>query len=233
MLAQYRARVAWFARELRPPEVPAFVRHLAGGGRALGQALALPAASASASKLVTAADVGGGARPGQQQQQEREQQRREQQQQQQQELDGGGGGSGGASTSAAATFSASAAAKARMATQQRLQDDLTEDVLGLTAEMKAGARAMQSAIRFRGKLLDETETALVDSAENAKSVAAKARERYRAASRGFCFTCMLLLGVTAVFVATMAYIKLTATVGITGRRAPAPRPPRAPAYGGV
>jgi hypothetical protein len=76
----------------------------------------------------------------------------------------------------------------------------------------------------RGKLLDETETALVDSTANAQSVAAKAKERYRAGRSSFCWTCMMLVIVTLVFAGMMVYVKLTAMVGITGRRAPAPRP---------
>jgi hypothetical protein len=75
----------------------------------------------------------------------------------------------------------------------------------------------------RGKLLDDTEGALVDSTANAKSVHAKAKERYAAGKRGFCWTCMMLLIVAGVFAGMMVYIKLTAMVGITGRRAPPPR----------
>lgn len=81
----------------------------------------------------------------------------------------------------------------------------------------------------RGKLLDDTEGALVDSTANAQSVAAKAKERYHAARGSFCWTCLMLLAVAAVFAAMMVYIKVTAMVGITGRRAP---PKRARGGGG-
>jgi cell division septal protein FtsQ len=70
----------------------------------------------------------------------------------------------------------------------------------------------------------------VDSTANAQAVHTKAKERYRAGSRGFCWTCMMLVIVSAVFAAMMVYIKLTAMVGITGRRAPA-RMPAAPTHG--
>ncbi|KAI8465607.1 MAG: hypothetical protein J3K34DRAFT_436620 [Monoraphidium minutum] len=86
--------------------------------------------------------------------------------------------------------------------------------------MKAGALAMQNAIRYRGKLLDESEVALVDSTANAQSVASKAKERLRAGRSSFCWTCMMLLVVTAVFAGVMVYIKATAMIGITGRRVP-------------
>lgn len=66
---------------------------------------------------------------------------------------------------------------------------------------------------IRGKLLDDSETALVESTANAQSVAAKAKERYRAARGGFCWTCLMLLTVAAVFAAMMVYIKMTAMVG--------------------
>jgi len=64
---------------------------------------------------------------------------RQPQQQQQQQQQGASG----------AQFSLGAAARDRLKTQQRLQDELAEDMLGLTAEMKAGAVAMQNVIRYR------------------------------------------------------------------------------------
>jgi hypothetical protein len=42
---------------------------------------------------------------------------------------------------------------------------------------------------------------------------------------GFCWTMLMLLAVAGVFAGMMVYIKLTAIVGITGRRAPPPRAP--------
>jgi hypothetical protein len=70
--------------------------------------------------------------------------------------------------------------------------------------------------------LEETETALVDSTANAQSVAAKAKERHRSARYGLCFTLLLLLGVSAVFAFMIGYIKVTAMVGVTGRRTRVP-----------
>jgi hypothetical protein len=93
-----------------------------------------PPGGSSADRFVTAAPAaadGGGGSPSQ----------RQQQQQEQQQADGGG--------DSRAQFAVSAAAKERVRTQQLLQDELAEDMLGLTAEMKAGAMAMQNAIRYR------------------------------------------------------------------------------------
>jgi hypothetical protein len=73
--------------------------------------------------------------------------------------------------------------------------------------------------------------ALEDSTANARSVAAKAKERYQAGRSSFCWTCMMLLAVAAVFAAMMVYIKLTAMVGITGARAPPLRGARRPGAG--
>lgn len=74
-----------------------------------------------------------------------------------------------------------------------------------------------NARRFRGKLLDDAEVALVDSTANAQAVAAKAKRQYRAGSWSFCTTLLVLLAVAAIFCGMIVYIKLTSLVGLKGR----------------
>lgn len=71
--------------------------------------------------------------------------------------------------------------------------------------------------RYRGKLLDEAEVALVSSTANAQSVAAKAKQQYKSASWGFCKVLAMLLVVAVVFSVMVVYIKLTSMVGLKGR----------------
>ncbi len=71
--------------------------------------------------------------------------------------------------------------------------------------------------RYRGKLLDEAESALVDSAANAHAVASKAKEQHRRGRWGLCQTLVLLLATALIFCAMVVWIKLTSMAGL-GRR---------------
>eukprot|EP00882_Tetradesmus_deserticola_P033089 GHRQ01037763.1.p1 GENE.GHRQ01037763.1~~GHRQ01037763.1.p1 ORF type:complete len:181 (+),score=113.09 GHRQ01037763.1:829-1371(+) len=115
-------------------------------------------------------------------------------------------------------FSLSGAAQDQLQVQQRLQDELTGELLDMTQELKASTLAMQSAIRFRGKLLDDAEVSLVHSTTNAQSVAAKAKQQHRQASWNFCKVLLLLLVVAVVFSFMVVWIKLTSMVGLKGRK---------------
>eukprot|EP00882_Tetradesmus_deserticola_P027248 GHRQ01030133.1.p1 GENE.GHRQ01030133.1~~GHRQ01030133.1.p1 ORF type:complete len:176 (+),score=96.42 GHRQ01030133.1:955-1482(+) len=115
-------------------------------------------------------------------------------------------------------FSLSGAAQDQLQVQQRLQDELTGELLDMTQELKASTLAMQSAIRFRGKLLDDAEVSLVHSTTNAQLVAAKAKQQHRQASWNFCKVLLLLLVVAVVFSFMVVWIKLTSMVGLKGRK---------------
>jgi hypothetical protein len=63
--------------------------------------------------------------------------------------------------------------------------------------------------RYRGKLLDDTETHLVHSAENAKAVAAKAKEQYRQGNWNLCHTCIIVLSVFVIFTGMLVAIRVS------------------------
>jgi len=109
-------------------------------------------------------------------------------------------------------------AAARLATQQALQDGLAEELLGMTAELKAGALAMQGALRQRGRLVDEAGDGLDASAAGARAASRRAGEQYRASRATFCQTCLVLACVACVFAGMLVWIKLTSMVGLSGRR---------------
>jgi hypothetical protein len=64
---------------------------------------------------------------------------------------------------------------------------------------------------YRGKLLDDTETHLVNSTENAKAVAAKAKQQYKQGNWNLCHTCIIVLTVTVVFAFMLVYIRVSGT----------------------
>jgi hypothetical protein len=232
---------------LRPPDVPAFcvgrASALAGSAivalRTQQEAAAAAAAAAATTGPAPPPPSGepastdatsklllqrpGGAppphharRPGQQQQQQQQkekekdkqqsQQQQSQQQQQQQQQ------------APPQRVELSKAAADRLRTQQDLQDGLAEELLGMTAELKAGALAMQGALRQRGRLVDEAEAALDASAQGARLAARRAGEQYRRSRAGFCQTCLVLVAVACVFAGMIVWIKLTSMVGLGARR---------------
>jgi hypothetical protein len=65
------------------------------------------------------------------------------------------------------------------------------------------------AHRYRGKLLDDTETHLVHSTENAKAVAAKAKEQYRQGNWNLCHTCIIVLSVFVIFTVMLVAIRVS------------------------
>lgn len=67
----------------------------------------------------------------------------------------------------------------------------------------------ECACRYRGKLLDETETHLVHSADNAKAVAAKAKEQYRQGNWNLCHTCIIVLSVFVIFTFMIVAIRVS------------------------
>jgi hypothetical protein len=71
---------------------------------------------------------------------------------------------------------------------------------------------------YRGKLLDDTETHLVHSAENAKAVASKAKEQYRQGSWNLCHTCIILLSVGVIFMGMIVAIRVSEQCGGAGVR---------------
>jgi hypothetical protein len=58
----------------------------------------------------------------------------------------------------------------------------------------------------------------VNSTANAQQVAGKAKEQYKQSRGSFCQTCLIMLSVALIFSGMLVYIRLTAMVGITGRR---------------
>lgn len=234
VLALYRARVRAISEALRPPDVPAFCvgRASALAGSAIvalraqqEAAAATTAATAATSAAAAAASAspseaapvaaskllqrpGGGPQPA----------ARRQNQQQAAAAKGAQAAAAGEKQPQQQQLQLSKAAAERISTQQALQDGLAEELLGMTAELKAGALAMQGALRQRGKLVDEAETALDASAQGARAAARRAGEQYRRSRAGFCQTCLVMVAVACVFAGMIVWIKLTSMVGLGSRR---------------
>ncbi len=86
----------------------------------------------------------------------------------------------------------------RLQLQDQLQEELTGDLLSMSAALKENVAGMHSAIEQRGKVLEQADVALDDSMANAKRSTARAKEQFqrwgcrqagRRAAGGTCCAC--------------------------------------------
>jgi hypothetical protein len=63
--------------------------------------------------------------------------------------------------------------------QEQLQDEMTDELLGMSAQLKRNALGMQGAVEQRGGLLQQADAALDDSHAKAQRSAARAKEQYQ------------------------------------------------------
>lgn len=227
VLAQYAAAVRAIACQLQPPALPSYCMRVDSSQDRL------PAAAAAGQEAARGSSDGSSSHVKGKQQPNRS---LHEQQQSQQPHHGssaahhpststaaGRGSTATATTTSAAgaagdapNFSLSSRAQQQLTTQARLQDELTDELLEMGSELKSSTLAMQNAIRYRGKLLDETETHLVHSAENAKAVSAKAKEQYRQGNWNLCHTCIIVLSVFVIFTVMIVAIRVSSMVGLKG-----------------
>jgi hypothetical protein len=66
-----------------------------------------------------------------------------------------------------------------MQLQEGLQDALTDELLGMSAQLKQNVAGMRDAIEQRGDLLGAADAALDDSHAKAQRSAARAKEQYQ------------------------------------------------------
>jgi len=121
------------------------------------------------------------------------------------------------------SLSMSDATRDKLKAHEHLQEALTSELADMAAKLKEGVLSVQDAVRLRGELVDSTEVALDNSLANAKDVASKSKQQYKRAGSSFCFTCLVLLVVGAVFAAMAVYIKLTYFTGYRHSNIAAPR----------
>lgn len=67
-------------------------------------------------------------------------------------------------------------------------------------------------------MVDDAGEALDESLVRTQAAASKAKEQYKRGRMGFCRTLAILLVVGLLFAGMLVYIRLTAMVGMTGRR---------------
>jgi unconventional SNARE in the endoplasmic reticulum protein 1 len=113
----------------------------------------------------------------------------------------------------------SEATKTRLATQSRLQEDLTDELVGLAAALKTNTLAMEDKVRHRGTLLESAEGALDKSAAATKRSAARATAIYKKGRLNLCFKCLVMMILGCGFAAMFFFIRITTFTGYSREKA--------------
>ncbi|KAK9868706.1 hypothetical protein WJX84_005616 [Apatococcus fuscideae] len=97
--------------------------------------------------------------------------------------------------------------------QDQLQESLIDEMADLAASLKQNVLGMEGSVKTRGKLLEDTESALERSAAGAKQSHRQAKQQHSKGGRSFCASLMWLLLVGMVFIGMYFFIKVTSMAG--------------------
>jgi len=125
----------------------------------------------------------------------------------------------GAPPAAIKPIALSNSAKARLASDSKAHEMLTDDLVGLASALKNNTLAMESKVRERGELVAGAEFALDRSVAGTKEAAARATAAHRRGRLNFCFTCLIMLIIGTGFAAMYIFIRITSFTGYKSSKA--------------
>ncbi|XP_078172746.1 uncharacterized protein LOC144566570 isoform X1 [Carex rostrata] len=102
-----------------------------------------------------------------------------------------------------------AEAQAHIEKQRKLQEDLTDEMVGLARQLKESSLVMSQSVQDTGKILDSTERAVEHSLASTGRVNVRAMEVYSKTSKTTCFTWLLMFFMTCIFVMVVLLIRVT------------------------
>lgn len=104
-------------------------------------------------------------------------------------------------------------AKTKLISEHAIQDNITDELLGLTEALKTNTLAMEGKLKERGQLLDTAEEALDKSVAGAKVSAAKATALHKQGRINICLTCLIMLIIGCLFAGMFMFIRVTRFAG--------------------
>lgn len=104
-------------------------------------------------------------------------------------------------------------AKTKLISEHAIQDNIADELLGLTAALKTNTLAMEGTLKEREKLLEKTEDALDKSVAGAKASAGKAMALHKRGRLHLCLTCLIMLIIGASFAGIFMFIRVTRFAG--------------------
>ncbi|XP_022135542.1 uncharacterized protein LOC111007470 [Momordica charantia] len=102
-----------------------------------------------------------------------------------------------------------AAAISHIEKHRKLQEDLTDEMVGLAKQLKESSLIMSKSLENTEKILDSTEKAVEDSLATTGRVNKRAVEIYSESSKTSCFTWLAIFAMTCVFVMVVLLIRVT------------------------
>ncbi|XP_047334924.1 vesicle transport protein USE1 [Impatiens glandulifera] len=101
------------------------------------------------------------------------------------------------------------AARSHIEKHRNLQEDLTNEMVGLARQLKESSQVMSQSLKNTEKILDSTEKAVEHSLASTGSANSRAAEIYSKTSKTTCFTWLLIFAMTCIFIMIVLLIRVT------------------------
>uniref|UniRef100_A0A7C9D622 Vesicle transport protein USE1 n=1 Tax=Opuntia streptacantha TaxID=393608 RepID=A0A7C9D622_OPUST len=102
-----------------------------------------------------------------------------------------------------------AAAQSHIEKHRKLQEDLTDEMVGLAQQLKQSSLLMSQSLKNTEKILDSTEKAVEHSLASTGHANVRAVQVFSESSKTSCFTWLLMFVMTCVFMMVVLLIRVT------------------------
>ncbi|KAF5932479.1 hypothetical protein HYC85_028650 [Camellia sinensis] len=102
-----------------------------------------------------------------------------------------------------------AAARTHIDKHRKLQDDLTDEMVGLAQQLKESSLMMSQSLQNTEKILDSTEQAVEQSLASTGRANVRAMDIYSKSFKTTCFTWLLIFVMTCIFIMVVLLIRVT------------------------
>ncbi|KAK4596111.1 hypothetical protein RGQ29_014252 [Quercus rubra] len=102
-----------------------------------------------------------------------------------------------------------AAAQAHIEKHRKLQEDLTDEMVGLARQLKESSLMMSNSLQSTEKILDSTEQAVEHSLASTGRANVRAMKIYSESSKTSCFTWLAIFAMICIFIMVVLLIRVT------------------------
>nr|XP_023912336.1 uncharacterized protein LOC112023942 [Quercus suber] len=102
-----------------------------------------------------------------------------------------------------------AAAQVHIEKHRKLQEDLTDEMVGLARQLKESSLMMSNSLQSTEKILDSTEQAVEHSLASTGRANVRAMKIYSESSKTSCFTWLAIFAMTCIFIMVVLLIRVT------------------------
>ncbi|XP_030956580.1 uncharacterized protein LOC115979160 isoform X2 [Quercus lobata] len=102
-----------------------------------------------------------------------------------------------------------AAAQAHIEKHRMLQEDLTDEMVGLARQLKESSLMMSNSLQSTEKILDSTEQAVEHSLASTGRANVRAMKIFSESSKTSCFTWLAIFAMTCIFIMVVLLIRVT------------------------